>query len=103
MDIRTFMLSLRSMTYDIEKTTFFKRNIHRVYNVTWSDLVDILKCYSNDYYKLIIINSFISIIANKINLRMRAYTVKLILHSISDETIKYTAHRNIFPYVNMIC
>ena len=95
-----FVLPLRSMIYDIDKVTYFKRNLLYVNNVNWVDLVHIIDWFSNDYSKLKIIDYFVSIIASKINLRIRADTAKVIFNSVSNE---YVVYKIIFPYINNIC
>ena len=100
MNIETFMLPLRSMIYDIDKNTYFKRNILRVNKISWMNLVDIIDWFSSDYFKLKIIDNFVLIVANKINIRIRADTAKSILNSVSNE---YAVYKIIFPYINNIC
>ena len=95
-----FVLPLRSMIYDIDKNTYFKRNILRVNKISWMNLVDIIDWFSSDYFKLKIIDNFVLIVADKINLRIRADTAKSILNSVPNE---YAVYKIIFPYINNIC
>jgi hypothetical protein len=88
------------MIYDIDKITYFKRNLLYVNNVNWVDLVFIIDWFSTDFSKLKIIDNFVLMVASKINLRIRADTVKLVLHSVSNE---YAVYKIIFPYINNIC
>ena len=100
MNIETFVLPLRSMIYDIDKNTYFKRNLLRVNKINWIDLTHIIEWFSSDYFKLKIIYNFVSIIASKINLRIRADTAKLIFDSVSNQ---YAVYKIVFPYINNIC